>query len=107
MLFLSTSIFMTLSLPLYCSATASTTGASARQGPHHAAQKSTNTGVSDCKTFCSNSASFTSDTNSPAISLISSGLAAVSAVHTICRLSNPHHHRCPTVENDASCLQEG
>ncbi len=62
-LFLSTSIFITLSLPLYCVATSSTTGASARQGPHQAAQKSTRTGCSLFRTSCSKFASLTSLTN--------------------------------------------
>src|ERR1700677_713443 len=68
--FRSTSIFITLSLPLYCAATSSTTGANALHGPHQAAQKSTRTGCSDCSTSCSNVASFTSNTPGPAMFLL-------------------------------------
>src|SRR5271154_3017581 len=68
--FRSTSIFITLSLPLYCTATSSTTGANALHGPHQAAQKSTRTGCSDCNTSCSNVASFTSKTPGPAMFLL-------------------------------------
>src|SRR5665213_3275845 len=64
---LSTSIFITFNLPRYCVATSSTTGPSALQGPHHAAQKSTRTGSVDCKTSFSNVASITSSTALPAI----------------------------------------
>ncbi len=46
----STSSFTTLSLPAYSLASASTVGATARQGPHHAAQKSTSTGNGDWRT---------------------------------------------------------
>src|SRR5271156_76166 len=68
--FRSTSIFITLSLPLYCTATSSTTGANALHGPHQAAQKSTRTGCSDCSTSCSDLASFTSKTPGPAMFLL-------------------------------------
>src|SRR6187455_2988691 len=46
----STSSLPTFTRPLYCSATASTVGANARHGPHHAAQKSINTGTVDLAT---------------------------------------------------------
>src|SRR5512133_1795670 len=42
----STSILATFTLPLYCLASSSTAGATALQGPHHTAQKSTRTGMS-------------------------------------------------------------
>src|ERR1700728_1592336 len=70
--FRSTSIFITLSLPLYCVATSSTTGANARHGPHQAAQKSTKTGCSAWSTSCSNVASLTSKTPGPAMFLLHS-----------------------------------
>src|SRR6202795_1034669 len=56
----STSILTTLTLPLYSPASSSTIGAIARQGPHHAAQKSINTGLSDFNTLESKLASVTS-----------------------------------------------
>ena len=49
----STSSFTTLSLPAYSLASASTVGATARQGPHQAAQKSTSTGNGDWRTSAS------------------------------------------------------
>src|SRR3974390_697109 len=58
--FRSTSIFPTLTLPLYSVASSSTMGAIARHGPHHAAQKSTSTGLSDFSTSESKFASVTS-----------------------------------------------
>src|SRR6516165_12230111 len=48
--FASTSSLPTLTRPLYSSAIASTVGARARHGAHHAAQKSTRTGVLDFAT---------------------------------------------------------
>src|ERR1700691_6329889 len=78
--FRSTSIFITLSLPLYCTATSSTTGANALHGPHQAAQKSTKTGCSDCSTSCSNVASFTSKTPGPAMFLLH--VLAEDTIHT-------------------------
>src|SRR6266436_3452324 len=56
----STSIFPTLTLPWYSVASSSTIGAMARQGPHHVAQKSINTGLSDFNTSASKFASVTS-----------------------------------------------
>src|SRR4029077_14931218 len=47
-------------------------GARARQGPHHVAQKSTSTGVSDFKTSWSKFASVTSTIPLPAILFLSS-----------------------------------
>src|SRR2546425_7014397 len=49
----STSSFPTLTRPLYSSAMESMVGARARQGAHHAAQKSTSTGVLDFTTSLS------------------------------------------------------
>src|ERR687886_1048184 len=46
-------------LPLYSPASSSSTGATARQGPHHGAQKSTMTGLSDLSTCCSKVSSVT------------------------------------------------
>src|SRR5579859_6355328 len=43
--------------PSYSPASSSRIGATARQGPHQGAQKSTTTGTSDFSTFCSKSAS--------------------------------------------------
>src|SRR5215831_3375724 len=48
--FASTSSLPTLTRPLYSSAIESMVGARARHGAHHAAQKSTNTGVLDFTT---------------------------------------------------------
>src|SRR5437899_6049744 len=48
--FASTSSLPTLTRPLYSAAMESTVGASARHGAHHAAQKSTSTGVVDFTT---------------------------------------------------------
>src|SRR5882762_631597 len=58
----STFSFTTAALSEYFSAIASTVGASIRQGPHHAAQKSTSTGFSDSRTSCSKELSLTSFT---------------------------------------------
>src|SRR5690554_3339811 len=52
----STLTLTTLSLSPSSLLTSSTTGATMRQGPHHSAQKSTNTGWSELSTSCSNSA---------------------------------------------------
>src|ERR1700730_18370420 len=56
----STSILLPLTFPRYSPASSSTIGAIARQGPHHAAQKSTSTGLSDFSTSESKFASVTS-----------------------------------------------
>src|SRR6202035_2349900 len=56
----STSILPTVILPSYSWASSSTIGAMARHGPHHAAQKSINTGLSDFNTSESKLASVTS-----------------------------------------------
>src|SRR5450755_2026352 len=56
----STSILPKVILPLYSPASSSTIGAIARQGPHQAAQKSINTGLSDFNTSESKLASVTS-----------------------------------------------
>src|ERR1700685_1258552 len=56
----STSIFRIFNLPSKSLASSSTMGARARQGPHHVAQKSTNTGVSDLSTSWSKFESVTS-----------------------------------------------
>ncbi|SPE44175.1 hypothetical protein SBA7_300018 [Candidatus Sulfotelmatobacter sp. SbA7] len=56
----STSIFPIFSLPWKSFASSSTIGARARQGPHHVAQKSTRTGVSDLSTSWSKFESVTS-----------------------------------------------
>src|SRR6185436_943870 len=58
----STFTFTTRALAAYFSAIASTVGASMRQGAHQAAQKSTSTGLSDCKTSFSKLLSLTSVT---------------------------------------------
>src|SRR3954447_338585 len=48
-----------------CSAASSVRiGSTARQGPHHGAQKSTTTGVEECRTSCSKVASVSSSTRS-------------------------------------------
>src|SRR5262249_16498361 len=62
-MFSSTLSFTTFALPIYFSATCSTFGASMRHGPHQGAQKSTNTGLSDCITSISQFESLTSPTN--------------------------------------------
>src|ERR687897_1926872 len=49
----STSTFATFTEPSYSAAIWSITGATCLQGPHHAAQKSTNTGTSEFKTSSS------------------------------------------------------
>src|SRR5437868_10670095 len=49
--------FTTLSLPSISLAMSSSAGPIMRQGPHHSAQKSTRTGVSDFRTSCSKEAS--------------------------------------------------
>src|SRR5580698_6600974 len=56
----STSIFPIFNLPWKSLASSSTIGARARQGPHHVAQKSTKTGVSDLSTSWSKFESVTS-----------------------------------------------
>src|SRR5579859_1524485 len=66
-LFESTSILPIFTLPWYSVASSSTMGAIARQGPHHVAQKSTRTGLSDFKTSWSKFASVTSTIPLPAI----------------------------------------
>src|SRR5215475_13317038 len=63
----STSILPILILSLYSAANSSTMGAMARQGPHHVAQKSTRTGLSDFKTSWSKFASVTSTIPLPAM----------------------------------------
>src|ERR1700727_1329604 len=63
----STSILPTLILSLYCSASSATMGAMGRHGPHHVAQKSTSTGLSDFKTSWSKFASVTSAIPLPAM----------------------------------------
>src|ERR1700733_4652427 len=63
----STLIFTTFRRPSYSVASSSTIGAIARQGAHHGAQKSINTGVADFKTSCSKLASVTWKTFSLAI----------------------------------------
>src|SRR5438445_10260182 len=57
--FSSMSIFMTLILSPSSPWICSTIGAIMRHGPHHVAQKSTRTGISDLRTEASNSASVT------------------------------------------------
>src|SRR5215204_7124178 len=49
----STSTFATFTEPSYSAAICSMTGATCLHGPHHAAQKSTNTGTSEFKTSSS------------------------------------------------------
>src|SRR5215475_2864095 len=49
--------FTTLSLPSISLAMSSSEGPIILQGPHHSAQKSTSTGVSDFRTSCSKEAS--------------------------------------------------
>src|SRR6185437_12610330 len=46
-------------LPWYWPASSSRIGAMALHGPHHSAQKSSSTGVSDCSTSCSKASSLT------------------------------------------------
>src|SRR3954447_12294619 len=58
--FSSTFSFTISILPACSAAISSSTGATRRQGPHHAAQKSTRTGFSACSTSFSNVASVTS-----------------------------------------------
>src|SRR5690606_22675559 len=50
---LSTFTFPTTAFPSYSVAISSTTGPTMRQGPHHSAQKSISTGLSDFKTSSS------------------------------------------------------
>src|SRR4051812_6688503 len=57
----------TFNLPAYSSATASTVGDIARQGPHHGAQKSTNTGTSEFNTSWSKAPSLKFSVLLPAI----------------------------------------
>src|SRR6202012_1659769 len=54
---LSTFTLPTTALPLYSLAISSTTGPTIRHGPHHSAQKSTKTGLSDLRTNSSKFAS--------------------------------------------------
>src|SRR5215471_5541735 len=75
----STSILPILILSLYSAASSSTIGAIARQGPHHVAQKSTRTGLSDFNTSWSKFASVTSTIPLPAIVSFSSLNVALSA----------------------------
>src|SRR5947199_1282028 len=63
--FASTSSLPTLTRPLYSAAMESTVGASARHGAHHAAQKSTSTGVVDFTTSVSKLESVISRVFSP------------------------------------------
>src|SRR5699024_4033514 len=51
----STSTFPILALPSYSPANSSTTGPTMRQGPHHSAQKSPNTGLSESAFMTSSS----------------------------------------------------
>src|SRR5262245_35016273 len=62
--FSSTLSLTTLAFSRYFSATASTVGASIRQGPHQAAQKSTSTGLSEPRTSVPQFVSVTSAINS-------------------------------------------
>src|SRR5664279_6404122 len=55
----SMSSFAIVILPSYCLAISSRTGANILQGPHHSAQKSTRTGLPDCRTSLSKVASET------------------------------------------------
>src|SRR5664279_3248237 len=57
---LSTSHFTTRTFPSYSWEISSIIGATILQGPHHSAQKSTNTGLSDLMTISSKFPSFTS-----------------------------------------------
>src|SRR3546814_8697504 len=50
---LSTFTLPTTAWPSYSLANSSTMGPTMRHGPHHSAQKSTNTGLSDCSTTSS------------------------------------------------------
>src|SRR5687768_18502451 len=54
--------FTTLTRPAYVEASSSTIGPIILHGPHHSAQKSTSTGVSDLRTWASKSASPTCST---------------------------------------------
>src|SRR5271157_4490113 len=64
----STSSLPTFTLPAYSVATTSIVGAICRQGPHHAAQKSTSTGSSLRRTSWSKPASVKVNVSLPAIS---------------------------------------
>src|SRR5712692_4083304 len=56
---LSVLTLATSALPSYSLANSSTAGAIILQGPHHGAQKSTSTGIGDCKIVFSNASSET------------------------------------------------
>ena len=58
----STSILQTFICSEYSEATSSTVGPSCLHGPHHSAQKSTRTGLSEDKTYDSKFSRFTSTT---------------------------------------------
>src|SRR5262245_9179456 len=77
----STFSFTTRAGAAYCSAIASTMGSSVRHGPHHGAQKFTNTSFSDRKTAWSNSLSLSSVTYS-LMSFFSEDLFYDRFVHT-------------------------
>src|SRR5690606_27372992 len=63
----STLTLPTTALPSYSLANSSTMGPTMRQGPHHSAQQSSNTGLSDCNT-----------TSSKLLSVISNAMMLVS-----------------------------
>src|SRR5450432_2677790 len=90
-------------------------GAIARQGPHHVAQKSTRTGVSDFRTSWSKFASVTSTIPLPAIffllvvtsrfrlTLHRSGAAGVGDLYESC----PQGHRTLYRTTELRCTREG
>src|SRR5258707_4840136 len=68
--FSSTFSLPTFTLPTFSSASWSTRGVICRQGPHQTAQKSTSTGLSDCRTSLSHSASVKFSVFAPAICVL-------------------------------------
>src|SRR6185369_12169435 len=84
----STFTFTTPALSPNCSAIASMVGASMRQGAHHAAQKSTSTGLLDCSTSFSKELSVTSETFSLILNLLYPDSLLVRTGTAACQLLN-------------------
>ena len=80
--FASVSTFRTIALPARCSATFLISGATMRQGPHHAAQKSTITGTDEWATAASKSCAF-----SMSIGADGWGRSALHFAHRVARSS--------------------
>src|SRR4051812_11327385 len=83
---LSTFTLPTTALPSYSFAISSTTGPTILQGPHHSAQKSTNTGLSDLST---NSSKFASVISKAMISIFLNIELQIYTIQIACHKCEP------------------